>query len=59
MTIICAIDFVYTLGNMFFGLLFYVIGKSAQITVDEKGQLQVGNDLINDIAEDAIELAKK
>jgi hypothetical protein len=35
MIIIASIDFLYTLGNMFFGLLFYVVGKSKEITVNE------------------------
>ena len=35
MTIIAFIDFLYCLGNMFFGLLFYVVGKSKEVTVNE------------------------
>jgi hypothetical protein len=35
MIAIAFLDFLYTLGNMFFGLLFYVVGKSAELTVNE------------------------
>jgi hypothetical protein len=31
------IDFLYTLGNMFFGMLFYVVGKSKEVTVAANG----------------------
>ena len=34
MIVVAIIDFLYTLGNMFFGLLFYVVGKSAELTVN-------------------------
>jgi len=34
MIIIAFLDFLYTLGNMFFGLLFYVVGKSKEVTVN-------------------------
>jgi len=27
-TFVALVDFLYTLGNMFFGMLFYVVGKS-------------------------------
>lgn len=35
MMVVAFIDFLYSLGNMFFGLLFYVVGKSQEVTVNE------------------------
>lgn len=35
--LVAFLDFLYCLGNMFFGLLFYVIGKSKELTVDANG----------------------
>ena len=35
MMVIAFIDFLYSLGYMLFGLLFYVVGKSKEVTVNE------------------------
>ena len=60
MAVIAVFDFLYTLGNMFFGLLFYVVGKSSELTVNaETGQLVVGNELVNDFKGKAVDLLKK
>jgi hypothetical protein len=37
MMLVALLDFLYSLGNMFFGLLFYVVGKSKELTVDANG----------------------
>jgi hypothetical protein len=34
MMLVAIVDVIYTLGNLFFGLLFYVVGKSNEVTVN-------------------------
>ena len=33
------VDLCYTLGNMLFGMLFYIVGKSEEVSVASNGQL--------------------